>query len=76
MKRELQGLEEEHATDKHLESFRKVFKWKTPGHDGVHGFRLERFTSMHERLVLQVSKWQEEARISEKMTKKKNLPKS
>ena len=42
MKKELQGLEEDPEADLRLEllkaTLKKVPNWKTPEHDGIHGF--------------------------------------
>ena len=42
MKKELQGLEKGPEADIQQDSprttLKKVVNWKTPGHDGVHGF--------------------------------------
>ena len=34
---------------------KKISNWKTPGHDGMHGFSYRDFTSTHDRLTQQVS---------------------
>ena len=42
MEKESQGLKENPVVEIHMESLRatlkKVPNWKTPGHDGIHGF--------------------------------------
>ena len=76
MKKELQGLEEGSETDIHLESLwvtlKKVSNWKTPGHDGIDEFWFKKFTFLHDRLALQMSKCKE-ANISEWMSKGKTI---
>ena len=34
---------------------KKIFNWKTPGHDGIHSFWFKKFTSIHDRLARQTS---------------------
>ena len=34
----------------------KISNWKTPGHDGIHGFWFKKFTSIHNRLALEMNK--------------------
>ena len=56
MKKGLQRLEENPRTDIHLESLRTTLKnvrnWKTPGHEGIHGFWFKKLTSVNDRLAL------------------------
>ena len=54
--RELAGLEAEIHTDLLKTTLRKVSNRKTPGHDGIHGFWFKRFTSIHDRLALEMNK--------------------
>ena len=35
---------------------KKISNWKTPGHDGIHGFWFKKFTSIHDRLELKMNK--------------------
>ena len=34
----------------------KVPNWKTPGHDGIHGYRFKKFTSIHDRLATEMNR--------------------
>ena len=52
-------------------NYNKVSNWKTPRHDGIHEFWIEKFMSIHDRLTLEVSKCLEEANISKWMAKGK-----
>ena len=47
----------------------KVSNWKTPGHDGIYGFWFKKFTSIHDRLTLEMNKCLQTAHIPEWMTK-------
>ena len=52
MTRELEGFEEGPKAEIHidlLKTSQKISKWKTPGHDGIHGFWFKKFTSIHNR---------------------------
>ena len=42
-----------------------------PGHDGIHGFRFKKFTSIHDRLALEMNKCLQKAHVPEWMTKGK-----
>ena len=49
--RELEGLQEGSKAEMHIEKLEMTLKksnWKTPGHDGIHGFWFKKFTSIHE----------------------------
>ena len=71
--RELEQLEEgpkaEIYTDLLRTTLKKVSNWKTPGHDGIHGFWFKKFTSIHDRLVLEMNKCLQTAHVPEWMTK-------
>ena len=58
MTRELEGLEEGPQAEIHIEQLKKTLKkisnWKKPGHDGIHGFWFKKFTSIHDRLALEM----------------------
>ena len=47
----------------------KISNWKTPGHDGIHGFWFKTFTSIHGRLALEMNKCLQRAHVPEWMTK-------
>ena len=73
--RELEGREEgpkaEMHTDLRKATLKKIPNWKTPGHNGIHGFRFKKFTSIHDRLALEMNKCLQKAHIPEWMTKGK-----
>ena len=55
MIKEQEGLEEGPKAEIHinlLKTTQKISNWKTPGHDGIHGFWFKKFTSIHDRLAL------------------------
>ena len=33
----------------------KTSNWKTPAHDGIHGFWFKKFTSLHDRKALEMN---------------------
>ena len=35
---------------------KKISNWKMPGHDGIHGFWFKKFTSIHDRLPLEINR--------------------
>ena len=37
-------------------TLQKISNWKTPGHDGIHGFWFKKFTSIHDRLALEMNR--------------------
>ena len=55
MTRELEGLKEAPKAEIHTDLFKmtlkKISNWKTPGHDGIHGFWFKKITSIHDRLI-------------------------
>ena len=57
--RELEELKEGPIAEIHIEILKKTLKkisnWKTPGHDGIHGFWFKKFTSIHDRLALEMN---------------------
>ena len=71
--RELEKLEESPKAEIHTDllktTLRKVSNWKTPGHDGIHGFWFKKFTSTHDRLALDMNKCLHTAHVPEWMTK-------
>ena len=42
-----------------------------PGHDGIHGFWFKKFTSIHDRLTLEMNRCQQGAHVPEWITKRK-----
>ena len=52
----------------HIDSFRttlKISNWKTPDHDGIHGFWFKKFVFIHDRLALEMNRRLQEADIPE-----------
>ena len=52
-------------------NIQKVPNWKTPGHDGIHGYWFKKFTSIHDKLAVEMSRFLQETNIPEWMTKGK-----
>ena len=48
---------------------KKISNWKTPGHDGIHSFWFKKFTSIHDRLALEMNNCLQRAYVPEWMTK-------
>ena len=75
MTRELEGLEEGPKAEIHIELPKKTLKmisnWKTPGHDGIHGFWFKKFPSIHDRLTLEMNRCPQDAQVPDWMTKGK-----
>ena len=75
MTRELEGLEEGPKAEINIELLKKTLKkisnWKTPGHDGIHGFWFKKFTSVHNRLALEMNRCLQDAQVPDWMTKGK-----
>ena len=73
--RELEGLEEGPKMEIHIDLLRTTLKrisnWKAPGHDGIHGFWFKKFTSIHDRLALEMNRCLQDAQVPEWMTKGK-----
>ena len=44
---------------------KKISNWKTPGHNGIHGFWFKKFTSIHNRLALEMKKCLQGAHVPE-----------
>ena len=69
MTRKIEGLEEGPKAEIHTDllktTLKKISNWKTPGHDGIHGFWFKKFTSIHDRLTLEMNKCLERARLPE-----------
>ena len=75
MTRELEGLEENPKAEIHTNllkmTCKRISNWKTPSYDGIHGFWFKKFTSIYDRLALEMNKFQQTAHIPEWMTKGK-----
>ena len=57
--KELEGLEEGSKAEIHIDLLKTSLKksnWKTAGHDGIHGFLFKKFTSIHDRLALEMNR--------------------
>ena len=57
MTKELKRFEEGPKAEIHidlLKTTQKISNWKTPGHDGLHGFWFKKFTSILDRLALEM----------------------
>ena len=58
--RELKGLEEGPKTEIHIDLLKTTLKripnWKTSDHDRIHGFWFKKFTSIHDRLALEMNR--------------------
>ena len=67
--KELDALEEALKVKIHLNSIRvtvkKVTNWKTPGHDGIHGYCLKKFSFIHDRLATERNRCLQEIEASE-----------
>ena len=67
MGKELEGLEEGPKVKIHVDSLRtklkKIPNWKTPGHDGIHGFWFKKFTSIHDSLAIEMNRYLQEADV-------------
>ena len=65
MTTELEGLEEGPNAEIHIELLKKTLKkisnWKTPGHDRIHGFWFKKFTSIHDKLALEMNRCLQDA---------------
>ena len=75
MTREPEGLTEGPKAEINIELLKKILKrisnWKTPGHDGIHGFWFNKFTSIHDRLALKMNRCLQDAQVPDWMTKRK-----
>ena len=68
--RELDGVKEGHV-DLLRTTLKRISNWKAQGHDGIHGFWFKKFTSIHDRLVLEMNRCLQDAQVPEWMTKGK-----
>ena len=50
---------------------KKISNWKTPGHDGIHGFWFKKFIFIHGRLALEMNRCLQRAQVPDWMTKGK-----
>ena len=75
MARELEGLEEGPKAEIHIDllkmRLKEISNLKTPGHHGIHDFWFKKFTSIHDRLALEMNRCLKGAHIPEWMTKGK-----
>ena len=75
MTRELEGLKEGPKVEMHIDlrktTLKRVPNLKTPGHDGIHGFWFKKFTSIHDRLALEMNRCLQGAQVPDWMTKRK-----
>ena len=75
MTRELEGLVEGPKAEIHIEllkkTLKKILNWKTPGHDEIYGFWFKKFTSIHNRLALEMNRCLQDAQVPDWMTKGK-----
>ena len=75
--RELEGLEEGPKTEIHIDllktTLKRISNWKTPGHDGIHGFWFKKFTSIHGRLALEMNRCLQGTQVPDWMTKGKTM---
>ena len=67
MTKELEWLEEGPKVEIHIDllkiTLKKISNWKTPGHDGIHSFWFKKFTSIHDRLALEMNRcWVDDQR--------------
>ena len=73
--RELDGLKEDPKMEIHVDllktTLKRISNWKVPGHDGIHGFWFKKFTSIHNRLALEMNRCLQDAQVPEWMTKGK-----
>ena len=74
MTRELKGHVEGRKVEIHIELLKKTLKkmsnLKTPGNDGIHGFWFKIFTSIHDRLALEMNRCLQGAQVPDWMTKR------
>ena len=69
-----EGLKEGPKAEIHIDSHKstlKNIKLETPDHDGIHGFLFTKFSSIRDRLALEMNGCLEGAHVSEWMTKGK-----
>ena len=74
MTKELEGLEEWPKAEIHidlLKTTQKISNWKTPGHDGIHGFWFKKFSFIHDILALEMNRCLHRSQVPEWMAKGK-----
>ena len=47
-----------------LKTTLKISKWKTAGYDEIYGFWFKKFTSIHDRLALEMKKYLRRAHVT------------
>ena len=52
-------------------TLRNISNWKTSGHGGIHGFWFKKFTSIHDRLTLEMNRCLQDVQVPDWMTKGK-----
>ena len=52
---------------------KEISNWKTPDHDGIHGFWFKKFTSIYDRLAREMKRCLQGAHVSELTTKGKPI---
>ena len=73
--RKLEGLEEGRKTEIHIDLLKttrkRISNWKTSGHEGIHGFWFKKFTSIHDRVALEMNRCLQGAQVPDWVTKEK-----
>ena len=54
MEKEFEVNEQGPKARKHIDSLRATPNWKTPGHDGIHGYWFKKFTTINGRLAIEI----------------------
>ena len=52
-------------------TLRNILNWKAPGRDGTHGFWFKKFTTLHDKLALEMNRCPHEAHVPEWITEGK-----
>ena len=75
MTRELERIEDGPKAEIHIELLKKILDkistWKTPRHDGIHGYWFKKFTSILDRLGLEMNRCLQYAQVPDWMNKGK-----
>ena len=73
MAKKLEGLKEGPKAEISIDLLRmtrkKIWNWKTPGNDGIHGFWFRKLTTVHDRPALEIYRCLQEAHVPEWITK-------
>ena len=73
MTRELKGHEKGLNAKIHIDllqmTLKKISNWKMPGHNGIFCFHLKKFTSIHDRLTLEMNTCLQGAHVPKLMNK-------